>query len=173
MGSVVCALSALHIARSLITIIIDLNKMILQAGYKCMVGQMWARWVWHIWSTVRTTDCHSDKAKCRWMVAKTVEVSCTEKMEVLEGRIADIQDSYKYLGISQASENHDAWRSATAKYLQNVRLAVRNHLNCRNKIQAINEYSNSYGSWDSRNNKLATRGDRCHWCQDTITPPEV
>lgn len=75
------------------------------------------------------------------MVAKTVEVSCTEKMEVLEGRIADIQDSYKYLGISQMSENHDAWRSATAKYLQNVKLAVRNHLNCRNKIQATNKYS--------------------------------
>lgn len=93
------------------------------------------------------------------MVAKTVEVSCTEKMEVLEGRIADIQDSYKCLGISQMSENHDAWRSATAKYLQNVKLAVRNHLNCRNKIQATNEYSKYYGSRDSRNNKLATGGD--------------
>lgn len=60
------------------------------------------------------------------MVAKTVKVSCTEKMEVLEGRIADIQDSYRYLGISQTIENDDAWRSATAKYLQNVRLVVRN-----------------------------------------------
>lgn len=40
-----------------------------------------------------------------------------------ERRIADMQDSYKCLGIPQASGNHDkdAKRSGTANYLQKVR----------------------------------------------------
>lgn len=44
-------------------------------------------------------------------------------MEVPEGSITDIQDSYKYLGIPQANRNHDkdAQRSAKAKYITKVR----------------------------------------------------
>lgn len=40
-------------------------------------------------------------------------------------RMADVQDSYKYLDISQVSGNHDedSRMSATAKYLQKVRRA--------------------------------------------------
>ncbi|KAF7644738.1 hypothetical protein LDENG_00216610, partial [Lucifuga dentata] len=63
--------------------------------------------------------------------------------ELPEGRIADIQDSYKYLGIPQANGSHDeeARRSTTAKYLQRVRQVLRSLLNGRNKINAINMYA--------------------------------
>ncbi|KAF7649379.1 hypothetical protein LDENG_00142260 [Lucifuga dentata] len=67
----------------------------------------------------------------------------TEGVEVPEGRIADIKDSYKYLGIPQASGSHDeeARGSATAKYLQRVRQVLRSQLSGRNKTQAINMYT--------------------------------
>ncbi|KAF7649611.1 hypothetical protein LDENG_00138900, partial [Lucifuga dentata] len=55
------------------------------------------------------------------------------------------QDRYKYLGIPQANGNHEeAARSATAKYLQQVRQVLRSQLNGRNKIQAINTYAASH-----------------------------
>ncbi|KAF7656846.1 hypothetical protein LDENG_00035490, partial [Lucifuga dentata] len=59
-------------------------------------------------------------------------------------QIADIKDSYKYLGIPQANRSHDeeARGSTTAKYLQRrVRQVLRSQLNGRNKIQAINMYA--------------------------------
>ncbi|KAF7650746.1 hypothetical protein LDENG_00121320 [Lucifuga dentata] len=77
------------------------------------------------------------------MVTKRGKVVRTEGVELPEGRIADIQDSYKYLGIPQDNGSHDedARRSATAKYLQRVRQVLRSQLNGRNKIQAINMYA--------------------------------
>lgn len=58
-------------------------------------------------------------------------------MELPEGRLADLHDSCKYLGIPQATENQDK-DSATAKYLQKVIQVLRNQLNVRNKIEVIN-----------------------------------
>ena len=50
--------------------------------------------------------------------------------------IADVQDSYKYLEISQTNSNHEeaAWRSASAKYLHRVRQVLKSQLNGKNKI---------------------------------------
>ena len=64
-------------------------------------------------------------------------------MELPEGHIGDVQDSYKYLGIPQANGNHKkaAQRSTTAKYLQRVRQVLKSQLNGKNKIQAINTYA--------------------------------
>ncbi len=53
-----------------------------------------------------------------------------------KGSIADVQDSYKYLGIPQANGNHEeaARKSATAKYLHRVRQVLKSCLNGRDKI---------------------------------------
>ena len=47
----------------------------------------------------------------------------SEGVELPEGNIADVQDSYKYLGIPLSNGNHEeaARKSATAKYLRRVR----------------------------------------------------
>ncbi|KAF7646703.1 hypothetical protein LDENG_00183640 [Lucifuga dentata] len=42
------------------------------------------------------------------MVAKRKKVVRTEGVELPEGRIADIQDSYKYLGIPQTNGESSA-----------------------------------------------------------------
>ncbi|KAF7644151.1 hypothetical protein LDENG_00226810 [Lucifuga dentata] len=86
-----------------------------------------------------TSGCHSD-----WIsiIEWCQKEGRTEGVELPEGRIADIQDSYKYLGIPQANGSHDeeARRSGTAKYLQRVR-QVLSQLDGRNKIQVINMYA--------------------------------
>lgn len=47
----------------------------------------------------------------------------TDGVELPKDRVAEIQDSYKYLGIPQANGDHDEdkRRSVTTKYLQRVR----------------------------------------------------
>lgn len=50
-----------------------------------------------------------------------------------------------YLGIPQPNGNLVmAKKSATAKYLQGVRLVLRSQLNRKNKIQATNSYAVSH-----------------------------
>uniref|UniRef100_A0A087X323 Uncharacterized protein n=1 Tax=Poecilia formosa TaxID=48698 RepID=A0A087X323_POEFO len=60
-----------------------------------------------------------------------------------EGTIADIEDSYKYLGIPQVNGNlNEVTRKvAIAKYLQRIRQVLRSQLNGKNKIRAINSYT--------------------------------
>ena len=74
------------------------------------------------------------------MVSKRGKVIRTEGVELPEGSIADVQDSYKYLGIPQANGNLEeaARKSATAKYLHRVRQVLKSLLNGKNKIRAIN-----------------------------------
>lgn len=81
--------------------------------------------------------------KCSRMLAKRAKVGGTEGVELPDGRVTDIPDSFKYLGIPQANGNHKeaARRSATAKYLQRVRQVLRSQLNGKNKIQAVNTYA--------------------------------
>ncbi|TWW78234.1 hypothetical protein D4764_11G0003550 [Takifugu flavidus] len=52
------------------------------------------------------------------MISRRGKVITTDGVELPEGNIADLQDSYKYLGIPQANGNHEeaARRPATAKY---------------------------------------------------------
>ena len=61
------------------------------------------------------------------MVSRRRQIIRTEGVELPEGNIADAQDSYEYLGISQADGNHEEAlrRSATAKYLQKVRQVLK------------------------------------------------
>ncbi|KAI3356768.1 hypothetical protein L3Q82_003449 [Scortum barcoo] len=77
------------------------------------------------------------------MVTKRGRVVRTEGVRLSDGNIADIEDSYKYLGIPQANGNLEevARKSATAKYLQRVRQVLRSKLNGNNKVHAINTYA--------------------------------
>ncbi|XP_076610522.1 uncharacterized protein LOC143335176 [Chaetodon auriga] len=81
--------------------------------------------------------------KCGRMVCRRGKIITTEGVELPEGNIADVQDSYKYLGIPQTNGNHEeaTQRSATAKYLQRVRQVLKSQLNGKNKIQVINTYT--------------------------------
>lgn len=62
------------------------------------------------------------------MVAKRVKLTWIEEEELYKGRKADIQDSHKYLGIPQASEDHDknAERSPLPK-LNGRKLSMHTH----------------------------------------------
>uniref|UniRef100_A0A096ME63 Uncharacterized protein n=1 Tax=Poecilia formosa TaxID=48698 RepID=A0A096ME63_POEFO len=66
----------------------------------------------------------------------------TEGVSLPEGTIADVEHSYKYLGIPQANGKLDevTRKGATAKYLQQIRQILRSQLNGKNKIRAINSY---------------------------------
>ncbi len=77
------------------------------------------------------------------MVSKKEKMIRTEEAELPDGSIADVHDSYKYLGITQANGNHEeaARKSATAKYLHRVRQILKSQLNGRNKVQGINTYA--------------------------------
>ncbi|TWW67382.1 hypothetical protein D4764_02G0004230 [Takifugu flavidus] len=81
--------------------------------------------------------------KCGRMICRRGKVIATDGVELPEGDITDVQDSYKYLGIPQANGNHEeaARRSATAKYLQRLRQVLKSQLNGKHKIQAINTYA--------------------------------
>ncbi|TWW77705.1 hypothetical protein D4764_12G0010950 [Takifugu flavidus] len=77
------------------------------------------------------------------MISRRGKVIATNGVELPEGNITGVQDSYKYLGIPQANGNHEeaARRSATAKYLQRLRQVLKSQLNGKHKIQAINTYA--------------------------------
>ncbi|TWW74442.1 Rho GTPase-activating protein 26 GTPase regulator associated with focal adhesion kinase [Takifugu flavidus] len=81
--------------------------------------------------------------KCGRMISRRGKVIATDGVELPEGNITDVQDSYKYLGIPQANGNQEeaARRSATAKYLQRLRQVLKSQLNGKHKIQAINTYA--------------------------------
>ncbi|TWW76598.1 hypothetical protein D4764_13G0012600 [Takifugu flavidus] len=81
--------------------------------------------------------------KCGRMISRRGTVITTDGVELPEGNITDVQDSYEYLGIPQANGNHEeaARRSATAKYLQRLRQVLKSQLNGKHKIQAINTYT--------------------------------
>ncbi|KAL3981034.1 opioid binding protein/cell adhesion molecule-like [Sarotherodon galilaeus] len=77
------------------------------------------------------------------MVMKRGKVDRTEGITLPVGNIADIEDSYKYLGIPQANGDHKeaARKATTTTYLQRVRQVLRIQLNGNNKIQTINTYT--------------------------------
>lgn len=64
----------------------------------------------------------------------------TEGITLPEGNIADVVDSYKYLGILQANGNQEAVASkgAIVKHLQSVTQVLKSQLNGKHKMQAIN-----------------------------------
>ncbi|KAJ0055988.1 hypothetical protein NL108_017219 [Boleophthalmus pectinirostris] len=81
--------------------------------------------------------------KCSRMVTKRGKVVHTEGVALPEGTTADVEDSYKYLGIPQANGSLEevTRKAAMAKYLQRVRQVLRSQLNGKNKAQAINSYA--------------------------------
>ena len=112
--------------------------------------KLYARNEREIDSLIHTTRIYSNDIgmsfgldKCGRMVSKRGKMIRTEGVDLPEGNIGDIQDSYKYLGIPQANGSHEeaARKSTTTKYLQRVRQVLKSQLNGRNKIQAINMYA--------------------------------
>ena len=77
------------------------------------------------------------------MVSRRGKMITTEGIELLEDNIVDVQDSYKYLGIPQADDNHEeaAQRLATAYSQIPVSQVLKSQLNGKNKIQAHNTYA--------------------------------
>uniref|UniRef100_A0A7N8XHF5 Reverse transcriptase domain-containing protein n=1 Tax=Mastacembelus armatus TaxID=205130 RepID=A0A7N8XHF5_9TELE len=112
--------------------------------------KLYARTERDIDSLIHTTRIYSNDIgmsfgldKCGRMITKRGRVVRTEGVELPEGSIADVEGSYKYLGIPQANGNQEeaARKAATAKYLQRVRQVLRSQLNGKNKVQAINTYA--------------------------------
>ncbi|WP_175564860.1 hypothetical protein, partial [Escherichia coli] len=112
--------------------------------------KLYARTERDIDSLIHTTRIYSNDIgmsfgldKCGQMITKRGRVVRTEGVELPEGSIADVEGSYKYLGIPQANGNQEeaARKAATAKYLQRVRQVLRSQLNGKNKVQAINTYA--------------------------------
>ena len=112
--------------------------------------KLYARSEQEIDSLIHTTRIYSDDIgmsfgldKCGRMVSKRGKMIRTEGIDLPEGNIGDIQDSYKYLGIPQANGNHEeaTRKSTTAKYLQRVRQVLKSQLNGKNKVRAINMYA--------------------------------
>ena len=81
--------------------------------------------------------------KCGRLVVNRGKVKTTQGIQLPEGHIADIEDSYKYLGIMQSYGNHDAEvrRKATAEYKKRVKQVLKSQLTAKNKITAINTYA--------------------------------
>ena len=87
---------------------------------------------WSIDSLIHLTGIYSEDIrmsfglkKCGRMIARRRKMIKTDGLELPAGHIADIQTSYKYLGIPQSHGNHDeeARKTATSKYHQRVRKA--------------------------------------------------
>ncbi|XP_051930603.1 uncharacterized protein LOC127606352 [Hippocampus zosterae] len=76
-------------------------------------------------------------------IPKRGKVVHTKGVSLPEGTIADIENSYKYLGIPQANGNLElaTRKAAMAKYLLQVRQVLRSQLNGKNKTRAINSYA--------------------------------
>lgn len=77
------------------------------------------------------------------MVTKRGKIVETKGIALPEGRKADIEDNYKYLGVPQAHSNHKkaTREAATAEYLQRVRQVLKTQLNGKKRIKAINGYA--------------------------------
>lgn len=77
------------------------------------------------------------------MATKRGKIVQAEGIALPEGRIADIEDSYKYLGVPQPHSNHEkaTREAATAEYLQRVRQVLRSQLNGKKRIEAINGFA--------------------------------
>lgn len=75
------------------------------------------------------------------MVTMIGRIVRTAEVSLPAGTIADIKDSYKYLGILQANGN---LKEATRKSARNpwrVRQVLRSHLTGKNKGPEINTYA--------------------------------
>ena len=100
----------------------------------------------------------------------------TERVELPEGNIAIVQDSYKYLGFPEANGNNEEAGSklATAKYLHRVREVLRSQLNGQMTMNG-QDPSNQHlcaarHQIPSCNNNLAKGGYRSRRYQDKEAP---
>ena len=72
--------------------------------------------------------------KCGRIIARRGKVIKTDGLELPAGHIADMQTSYKYLGIPQSNHDQEEKRTATSKYHQRVSQVLKSQLNEKNKI---------------------------------------
>lgn len=81
--------------------------------------------------------------KCGRLIISRGKVQQTSGVSMPQGRIDDIAETYKYLGIMQSFRNQDEeMRSkATTEYRNRVRRVLQSQLSSRNKITAINAFA--------------------------------
>lgn len=67
----------------------------------------------------------------------------TEEIGIAGSKIADIEDSYKYLRTQKANGNHEetSRKAESTKYLQLVVQVLRSQLNSKNKFWEIHTYA--------------------------------
>jgi len=80
------------------------------------------------------------------MISKRSKVITTEGVELPEGTIVDVQDSYKYLEIPKANGNYmeAARKLVTTMYLKRVRQVLKSQLNRKNKVRYIRNMAPSH-----------------------------
>ena len=81
--------------------------------------------------------------KCGRLVTKRGHVIRTGGIDLPDGHIDDIQESYKYLGVLQSYGNHnqEVRKKATREYKKRIRQVLKSDLTAKNKIIAINTYA--------------------------------
>ena len=81
--------------------------------------------------------------KCGRLIVNRGKTARTQGIDLPQGHIADVAESYKYLGILQSHGNHDeeVRRKAVSEYRKRVRQVLRSQLSARNQVTAINTFA--------------------------------
>ena len=77
------------------------------------------------------------------LIVNRGKVKSTSGINLPEGQIDDIDESYKYLGILQSFGNNDEEIrcKATSEYRNRMRRVLRSKLSSKNKVTAINTFA--------------------------------
>ena len=77
------------------------------------------------------------------LIVNRGKVKSTSGINLPEGQIDDIDESYKYLGILQSFGNNDkkVHCIATSGYKKPVRQVLRSKFSSKNKVTAINSFA--------------------------------
>jgi hypothetical protein len=81
--------------------------------------------------------------KCARLIVNRGRITATQGVDLPNGHIKDVSESYKYLGILQSYGNHDKEVSnrVTSEYRKRVRQVLRSQLSGKNQVTAINTFA--------------------------------
>ena len=81
--------------------------------------------------------------KCGRLINKRGNMKTSQGIELPNGHINDIAESYKYLGIIQSYGNHykEVRDKATSEYRKRIRLILKSQLSGKNIVTAINTFA--------------------------------
>jgi len=81
--------------------------------------------------------------KCGRLIVNRGNTIRTQGIDLPEGHIDDVTESYKYLGILQSHGNHDeeVRSNAVSEYRKRVRQILKSRLSARNQVTAINTFA--------------------------------